>query len=102
MHELRHSGFEGSSDVISSGFPKDVSLLLYALYNQDSRRQTVGPQNIPKPRGWSPVEQGKWTSWNGLGNMTSTEAMRLFVKILEEERPGWYSRASNFCSRALC
>ncbi|RZB49403.1 Acyl-CoA-binding domain-containing protein 4 isoform D [Glycine soja] len=27
--------------------------------------------------------------------MSSTEAMRLFVKILEEEDPGWYSRLSN-------
>lgn len=64
-----------------------------------------------------------WCSWNQLGNMSSTEAMRLFVKILEvmqiksfpsiflwngswlllflfsfvvqEEDPGWYSRASN-------
>nr|GEU71115.1 acyl-CoA-binding domain-containing protein 4 [Tanacetum cinerariifolium] len=32
-------------------------------------------------------------SWNGLGNMASTEAMRLFVKILGEEDPEWYSRA---------
>ncbi|KAM3290624.1 Acyl-CoA-binding domain-containing protein 4 [Capsicum chinense] len=30
--------------------------------------------------------------------MASTEAMRLFVKILEEEDPGWYSRDSNFVS----
>ncbi|KAL9271219.1 Acyl-CoA-binding domain-containing protein [Drosera capensis] len=34
------------------------------------------------------------TGWHGLGTMASTEAMRLFVKILEEEDPGWYSRAS--------
>ncbi|XP_073141444.1 acyl-CoA-binding domain-containing protein 4-like isoform X2 [Henckelia pumila] len=57
---------------------------------------TVGPCNIPKPRGWSPIEQSKWTSWTGLGKMVSTEAMRLFVKILEEEDPGWYSRVSDF------
>nr|XP_009802411.1 PREDICTED: acyl-CoA-binding domain-containing protein 4-like isoform X2 [Nicotiana sylvestris] len=61
----------------------------------------VGPCKIPKPRSWSPVEQSKWTSWNGLGNMASTEAMRLFVKILEEEDPGWYSRASNFVSEPV-
>ncbi|MBA0859484.1 hypothetical protein Goshw_007288 [Gossypium schwendimanii] len=34
-------------------------------------------------------------SWQQLGNMVSAEAMRLFVKILEEEDPGWYSRTSN-------
>ncbi|KAH9327560.1 hypothetical protein KI387_007738, partial [Taxus chinensis] len=55
---------------------------------------TVGPCNVPKPRAWNPVEQGKWSSWNGLGKLSSTEAMRLFVKILEEEDPAWYSRVS--------
>ncbi|XP_030474482.1 acyl-CoA-binding domain-containing protein 4-like isoform X2 [Syzygium oleosum] len=62
---------------------------------------TIGPYTVPKPRGWSPVEQSKRTSWNGLGNMASTEAMQLFVKILEEEDPGWYSRASNYVSEPV-
>ncbi|KAG5056085.1 hypothetical protein JHK85_008595 [Glycine max] len=59
---------------------------------------SVGPCNIPEPSTWKLVEHSKWASWNQLGNMSSTEAMRLFVKILEvmqEEDPGWYSRASN-------
>ncbi|KAJ0734561.1 putative acyl-CoA-binding protein, ACBP [Helianthus annuus] len=93
-----YAGFGGSPNSSSKGvtskFSNDVALLLYALYQQ----ATVGPCTLPKPRGWSPVEQSKWTSWNGLGNMASIEAMRLFVKILEEEDPGWYSRASNFIS----
>lgn len=91
-----YAGFTGSPDSATGGvsvnFPNDVALLLYALHQQ----ATVGPCTIPKPRGWNPVEQSKWTSWHGLGNMASTEAMRLFVKILEEEDPGWYSRASDF------
>ncbi|KAL0544057.1 hypothetical protein IC582_019168 [Cucumis melo] len=37
-----------------------------------------------------------FSSWDGLGNMVPAEAMRLFVKILEEEESGWYSRVSNF------
>ncbi|XP_023732212.3 acyl-CoA-binding domain-containing protein 6-like [Lactuca sativa] len=36
--------------------------------------------------------------WNGLGNMASIEVIRLFVKILEEEDPRWYSRAVNYIS----
>lgn len=68
-------------------------------------------------------------SWQGLGTMASTEAMRLFVKILEvwanwsfqlilcllnlleasyvfhsseqEEDPGWYSRVSNFVAEPV-
>ncbi|XP_042507612.1 acyl-CoA-binding domain-containing protein 4-like [Macadamia integrifolia] len=88
-------GFGGSpksSKGVISKFQNDVALLLYGLYQQ----ATVGPCNVPKPRAWNPLEQSKWTSWHGLGNMASTEAMRLFVKILEEEEPGWYSRVPEF------
>ncbi|KAI3445351.1 hypothetical protein Pfo_002016 [Paulownia fortunei] len=96
-----YAGFSGSphsaDEGVASKFSNDASLLLYALYQQ----ATVGPCNIPKPRGWSPIEQSKWTSWNGLGNMASTEAMRLFVKILEEEDPGWYSRVLNHVSEPV-
>ncbi|CAH1444208.1 unnamed protein product [Lactuca virosa] len=96
-----YAGFGGSPNSSSKGvtskFSNDVALLLYALYQQ----ATVGPCTLPKPRGWSPVEQSKWTSWNGLGNMASIEAMRLFVKILEEEDPGWYSRAANYISEPV-
>ncbi|WCJ43121.1 Acyl-CoA-binding domain-containing protein 4 [Euphorbia peplus] len=90
-----YAGFDGSpnsTSTVSSKFQNDAALLLYALYQQ----ATIGPCNTPKPSTWNAVEQSKWKSWQGLGNMASTEAMRLFVKILEEEDPGWYSRASNF------
>ncbi|XP_074583445.1 acyl-CoA-binding domain-containing protein 6-like isoform X2 [Curcuma longa] len=85
-----YAGFGGSpgDSTAVSRFQNDVALLLYGLYQQ----ATVGPCAAPKPRAWNPVEQSKWTSWHGLGNMASTEAMRLFVKILEEEEPAWYSR----------
>ncbi|KAL9447297.1 hypothetical protein AB3S75_014883 [Citrus x aurantiifolia] len=90
-----YAGFDGSPNSsakeLTSKFSNDSALLLYALYQQ----ATVGPCNVPKPSSWSPVEQSKWKSWQGLGHMATTEAMRLFVKILEEEDPGWYSRASN-------
>ncbi|XP_051145169.1 acyl-CoA-binding domain-containing protein 4-like isoform X2 [Andrographis paniculata] len=88
---------ESAAKGVASKFSNDAALLLYALYQQ----ATVGPCNISKPKAWNPVEQSKWTSWNGLGNMASTEAMRLFVKILEEEAPGWYSRASDFVSELV-
>ncbi|KAJ4957308.1 hypothetical protein NE237_014091 [Protea cynaroides] len=90
-----YAGFDGSpnsSKEVISKFQNEVALLLYGLYQQ----ATVGPCNLPKPRAWNPLEQSKWTSWHGLGNMASAEAMRLFVKILEEEDPGWYSRVPEF------
>ncbi|GLT90254.1 hypothetical protein SLE2022_081970 [Rubroshorea leprosula] len=91
-----YAGFDGSphssTKDIEAKFKPDVALILYALYKQ----AIVGPCNAPKPSSWSRVEQSKWQSWKELANMASTEAMRLFVKLLEEEDPGWYSRASNF------
>ncbi|CAN1195402.1 Acyl-CoA-binding domain-containing protein 4 [Linum perenne] len=93
-------GFDGSpnsTSAVTSKFQSDTALLLYALYQQ----ATVGPCNTPKPSAWNAVELSKWKSWQGLANMATTEAMRLFVKILEEEDPGWYSRASNFVSEPV-
>ncbi|KAK7269350.1 hypothetical protein RIF29_22075 [Crotalaria pallida] len=86
-------GFDGSTSPtksLTSKFSNSTALLLYSLYHQAS----IGRCNIPEPSSWKIVERSKWSSWNQLGNMSSTEAMRLFVKILEEEDPGWYSRAS--------
>ncbi|XP_011036847.1 PREDICTED: acyl-CoA-binding domain-containing protein 4 [Populus euphratica] len=95
-----YAGFDGSHNstiTVSSKFQNDTALLLYALYQQ----ATIGPCNVPKPSSWKAVEQSKWKSWQGLGNMASTEAMRLFVKILEEDDPSWYSRASNSISESV-
>ncbi|KAK3023477.1 hypothetical protein RJ639_044857 [Escallonia herrerae] len=92
-------GFDGSPSRagVVSKFSNESAALLYGLYQQ----ATVGPCNIPKPRGWNPVEQSKWVSWDGLGNMAPTEAMRLFVKILEEEDPGWYSKVSHLVAEPV-
>ncbi|KAJ6305906.1 hypothetical protein OIU78_021272 [Salix suchowensis] len=95
-----YAGFDrshNSTTAVSSKFQNDTALLLYALYQQ----ATIGPCNVPKPSSWKAVEQSKWKSWQGLGNMVSTEAMRLFVKILEEDDPSWYSRASNTISESV-
>ncbi|XP_018490582.1 acyl-CoA-binding domain-containing protein 4 isoform X2 [Raphanus sativus] len=81
-------GSDSSAKRVSSKFSNDTALIFYALHQQ----ATVGPCNTPKPSAWRPVEQSKWKSWQGLGTMPSMEAMRLFVKILEEENPDWYSR----------
>ncbi|CAN7117022.1 unnamed protein product [Brassica rapa subsp. narinosa] len=81
-------GSDSSAKHVSSKFSNETALIFYALYQQ----ATVGPCNTPKPSAWRPVEKSKWKSWQGLGTMPSIEAMRLFVKILEEENPDWYSR----------
>ncbi|XP_038890933.1 acyl-CoA-binding domain-containing protein 4 isoform X2 [Benincasa hispida] len=91
-----YAGFDGSpkssSKAVRSKFSDEAALLLYGLYQQ----ATIGRCNVPEPSSWHAIEKSKWKSWNGLGNMAPAEAMRLFVKILEEEEPGWYSRVSSF------
>ncbi|KAG6557028.1 hypothetical protein Mapa_000953 [Marchantia paleacea] len=90
-----YAGFAHSSPLAlkssSIKFDDDTALLLYSLYQQ----ATVGPCNIAKPWSWNVVEYAKWTSWNQLAKMPSPEAMRLFVKTLEQEEPDWYSKAQD-------
>lgn len=50
------------------------------------RAVTQGPCNESKPWGWDVVRNAKWQSWKQLGDMSSTEAMRLYVRTLEEEQ----------------
>ncbi|KAI3430306.1 hypothetical protein D9Q98_004902 [Chlorella vulgaris] len=65
---------------------EESKLLLYSLHQQ----ATVGPCNEPKPWGWSVVNNAKWQSWKQLGDMPAVEAMRLYVRTLEEEVPDWW------------
>ncbi|KXZ49410.1 hypothetical protein GPECTOR_21g636 [Gonium pectorale] len=67
---------------------QENQLLLYALNQQ----ATVGPNTTPKPWGWNVVESTKWQGWKELGKMTTIEAMRLFVRTLDEEQPDWWTR----------
>mmetsp|Transcript_31138 Transcript_31138/g.69212 ORF Transcript_31138/g.69212 Transcript_31138/m.69212 type:complete len:720 (-) Transcript_31138:447-2606(-) len=67
----------------------EVQLTLYALQQQAD----VGPCKSSKPGGWGwgNVEEGaKWQAWKGLGNISSVEAMRLYVRTVEEEEANWY------------
>jgi acyl-CoA-binding protein len=62
----------------------EAKLLLYALKQQAD----IGPCKDPKPWGWNVVESAKWQSWSQLGSMSQIEAMRLYVKTLDEEQVG--------------
>ena len=46
---------------------------------------------MTRPRSWSVVEKYKWDSWKALKTTPPAEAMRLFVKQLEQEdvSGGW-------------
>ena len=66
----------------SKPIPDELRLVLYALHQQ----ATVGPCTEAKPWGWNVVESAKWESWNQLGSMSSVEAMRLYVKMVEDDQ----------------
>ncbi|XP_050285051.1 acyl-CoA-binding domain-containing protein 4-like [Quercus robur] len=99
---------DNGDDCFSDEFEEDEETMFLVkarsrkrIRNLDSVMATVGACNIPEPNSWKVVEHTKWKSWSGLGNTSPTEAMRLFVKILEEDDPSWYSRASNFVAEPV-
>ncbi len=56
-------------------------LLLYAL----KRQALEGPCKDSKPWGWNAEESTRWHAWSSLDAMSGVEAMRLYVRTLEEE-----------------
>ncbi|PNW86136.1 hypothetical protein CHLRE_02g074650v5 [Chlamydomonas reinhardtii] len=70
----------------TKAFSQENQLLLYSLNQQ----ATHGPNTTSRPWGWNTVEATKWQGWKELGKMSAMEAMRLFVKSLDEEQPDWW------------
>eukprot|EP00798_Chlamydomonas_sp_ICE-L_P018082 gene18082-24505_t len=68
----------------------ESQLLLYALEQQ----AVVGPCTKSGGWKWNAVENAKHSAWKQLGNMNGMEAMRLFVRTVEEEQPDWYALLS--------
>lgn len=70
---------------------EESKLLLYAL----SQQAAVGPCNEPRPWGWNVVNNAKWQSWKQLGDLSTIEAMRLYVRTLEEEIANWWELSTS-------
>ncbi len=62
-------------------FKDENRLALFALEQQ----ALVGSCTEPKPWGWNVVESAKWQAWSQLQDMAPVEAMRLYVRLLEDE-----------------
>ncbi|XP_024545507.1 acyl-CoA-binding domain-containing protein 6 isoform X3 [Selaginella moellendorffii] len=91
-----YAGFSADDDdyenvalPLGSLFTPEMALLLYGLYMQ----ATVGPCTAAKPRMWNTQEHFKWKSWSEFKELPSIEAMRLFVRTLEEQDPDWYFKS---------
>ena len=71
---------------LESTFTDETRLLLYALKSQALH----GPTEIKSKWHMTREERGKYETWANLGKMSNFEAMRLYVKLLEEEDKYWY------------
>lgn len=77
----------------------DADLALRALALQ----ALEGPCTVPRPAGpgWlgggggaeTAAAQERWAAWKELDGMPGVEAMRLYVRVLDEEVPGWWTAA---------
>ncbi|DBA75236.1 hypothetical protein WJX77_011618 [Trebouxia sp. C0004] len=67
-------------------FNDENRLALFALEQQ----ALVGSCKEPKPWGWNVVESAKWQAWSQLQDMAPVEAMRLYVRLLDNELPSWW------------
>ena len=71
---------------MEASFGDETRLILYALESQAER----GPCEPRSKWGMAAEERAKHETWANLGKMEPFEAMRLFVKLLDDERPGWW------------
>jgi hypothetical protein len=71
---------------VEASFGDETRLILYALESQAER----GPCEPRSKWGMSAEDRAKHETWVNLGKMEPFEAMRLFVKLMDEERPGWW------------
>ena len=71
---------------MEASFGDETRLILYALESQAER----GPCEPRSKWGMSAEDRAKHETWVNLGKMEPFEAMRLFVKLMDEERPGWW------------
>ena len=66
---------------VGNSFKDETRLALFAL----ERQAVAGSCKEPKPWGWNVVESAKWQAWSQLQDMAPVEAMRLYVRLLEDE-----------------
>ena len=71
---------------VEASFGDETRLILYALQSQAER----GPCEPRSKWGMAAEDRAKHETWANLGKMEPFEAMRLFVKLLDDERPGWW------------
>ena len=93
----------GNSSAARSFFSDETRLVLFALERQATRgalattREERGQTDAEALAGDAHLAEGDpralkamARAWEELGTMSANEAMRLYVKVLDEEKPNWW------------
>lgn len=75
-----------AANSVDTQHDDDTRLVLYALYQQ----ATLGPNTGARPWAWNTLESAQHEAWKHLGGMSRVEAMRLYVRTLEQAQPQWW------------
>lgn len=78
---MHQSALNQAACTVGKSFKDETRLALFAL----ERQAVAGSCKEPKPWGWNVVESAKWQAWSQLQDMAPVEAMRLYVRLLEDE-----------------
>lgn len=71
--------------------PLPLTLTRHLFCPLAARQATQGACSAPKPWAWNVVESAKWSSWSALRAMEAPEAMRLYVRALEQDNADWWA-----------
>ena len=103
----------GNSSAARSFFSDETRLVLFALERQATRgalattREERGQTDAEALAGDAHLAEGDpralkamARAWEELGTMSANEAMRLYVKVLDEEKPNWWDAEARRASVA--
>jgi len=95
IHSFHAAVRVGSSAAGRSFFSDETRLLLYALDRQATygERSTCSRDVLDADARLAESDaqvRAMRETWENLGSMPSAEAMRLYVKVLDEEKPQWH------------
>eukprot|EP01091_Cochliopodium_minus_P018456 TRINITY_DN7496_c0_g1_i1.p1 TRINITY_DN7496_c0_g1~~TRINITY_DN7496_c0_g1_i1.p1 ORF type:complete len:102 (+),score=18.23 TRINITY_DN7496_c0_g1_i1:24-308(+) len=92
---MSEEDFKKALNYVSNSPKKDLSdkqkLEMYGLFKQIS----TGRCNTEAPGRLKFVERAKWQAWKDLGNMSKTEAIKRYLRIIDSIAPEWRKHSAS-------
>jgi len=67
----------------------NTKLKFYAAFKQSQQ----GPNNTKEPSRLKIIERAKWQAWKDLGKISKDDAMRAYIKALDQSVPNWKTKS---------